>query len=52
MINSSSPPLQAMGKKLAEAIENKDTVAKNAIIFSLLQNPEARPLMRDLDQEE
>lgn len=39
-----------IGQSLNNAIQNKDNVAKNAAIFSILQNPAARRLL-DLNQE-
>jgi hypothetical protein len=44
-----SPGLKVLGQALKSGLENGDQAKKNAAIFSILQNPEARLLV---DQEE
>lgn len=40
------PDLRAIGDSLVNAINNKNEQAKNAAIFTLMQNPQARALLR------
>lgn len=44
-----TPGLEGVGKTLLRALDNKSTVSKNAALFSLLQKPEARNVMKDFD---
>lgn len=48
----SNPKTQSLGNALRNAIENKNVGAKNAIIFSILQNPDARPLVDEETDEQ
>ena len=44
-----TPGLEGAGNVLMKALDNKSSVAKNAALFSLLQKPEARNVMKDFD---
>lgn len=43
---------EIFGNKLEKALQNKDDVAKNAVLFQLMQSPEYRGLMKDFFEEE
>jgi hypothetical protein len=52
-----SGQFQNLGKALREAVENGDTAKKNAALFTIMQNPNARAFISaedfpDVDQEE
>lgn len=44
---SSNPNTKMLGDRLADAVRNKDTVAKNAVIFTILQKPDARRVIEE-----
>jgi len=43
------PRLKRFGDNLINAMENKGSVGRNAVLFSMMQNPETRNAMRDFD---
>lgn len=43
---------EIFGNKLEKALQNKDDVAKNAVLFQLMQSPEYRGLIKDFFEEE
>lgn len=52
LMQSNSKTLQAIGDSLKSSIEIKDSAKRNAAIFSILQNPEARKLFGEKNEEE
>lgn len=46
------PGLQMYGKALRQGLENGDTAKKNAALFSIMQNPSARIIFNDNQEED
>lgn len=43
------PRLSRYGANLINALDNKGSIGRNAVLFSMMQNPETRNAMRDFD---
>lgn len=49
---SQIPGLQSIGNALSKALTNKSTIAKNAVLFTMAQNPKIRALIPGLGGDE
>lgn len=47
---SAVPELKAVSDSLVDAIDNKNDAGKNAAIFTLMQNPRARAILKNLQE--
>lgn len=50
-VMENTPGLQMYGKALRQGLENGDTAKKNAALFSIMQNPSARIIFNENEEE-